>query len=56
MSLGESVWATEIKLNNGFLGQIFFGNEKIPGTLSVVSKIESCGNLLFSNSQTQNSE
>ena len=34
MSLGESVSATEIKLNDGFLGQNFFGNQKIPGILT----------------------
>ena len=29
MSLGESVWATEIKLNDGFFGQNFFGNQEM---------------------------
>ena len=30
------VWVTETKLNHGFLGQNFFGNHKIPGTLTPI--------------------
>ena len=30
------VWVTETTLNRGFLGQNFFGNQKIPGTLTPI--------------------